>query len=92
MKEKSENYMSLINEVIVTIYLYTLISITDFNPNIESKSLSSLILLCVVFIAFGLNLLMVVVISIRQCWINRFKKSRKGTISNYQTNREAPKY
>jgi hypothetical protein len=54
---KTDNYMSLFNEFMVSIYIYGLILLTDFQSSRMNKDSLALILLYVISITLGVNCL-----------------------------------
>jgi hypothetical protein len=59
MDSKLENQMFIFNEVMVTVFIYILMSITEFNVEIDSdlRELQSWLLVGTLMLAVGVNLL-----------------------------------
>lgn len=55
MSEPSENKMALFNECMVTLYLYTLISLTDYNSVNNWKEECGILLSTIVILSFMAN-------------------------------------
>ena len=52
-----DNRMLMFNELIVTLYLYVLIMLTDFNESVDAFDTLAIILLGVIIVTFIFNLL-----------------------------------
>jgi Kef-type K+ transport system membrane component KefB len=55
LESNFENKMLLFNELMVTIYLYVLISLTDYNDDADLFDNCGIALLTIVLIAFAVN-------------------------------------
>ena len=53
--EGYENKFLLFNEAMVTLYLYLMILLTDYNSNISLRNIEGLMLLSIVFLSFTVN-------------------------------------
>ena len=56
-EDRIDNIFLMFNEVMVTVYLYVLILITDYNPSTDLYDLLSLILLSIFIVTLLANLL-----------------------------------
>ena len=56
-KDRNDNYMLLFNEITVTLYIYALIGLSDYNTSYEMYEKLGLALLAIVMFAFILNIL-----------------------------------
>ena len=57
MEDTGEHRMSIFNEIMVTLYLYLLVSLTDYNGENPLREQCGVVLLGVVLSAIGVNLL-----------------------------------
>jgi hypothetical protein len=86
LESKFENNMLLFNELMVSIYLYVLISITDFNDDADLFENCGIALLTIVMIAFAVNFIKFLFFFLRDLYRKIKAKCCKENIKgeNYQ--------
>ena len=86
LDEKFENSMLLFNEMMVSVYLYVLISLTDYNDDADLFENCGIALLTIVMLSFTVNFLKFVYFALRSIY-RRLKKHccSKGSSKNPDT-------
>lgn len=57
ISKAKDNWFSLINEILVSVYLFVLLGMTNLNTDIESREYFAIMLLTVVAVSFLINLI-----------------------------------
>jgi hypothetical protein len=68
MEKKFENSMLVFNELMVSAYLYVLISLTDYNDESDLFDSCGIVLLTIVMITFGVNFIKFLFTSIKDLY------------------------
>jgi Kef-type K+ transport system membrane component KefB len=74
LSDSFENSMLLFNEVMVTVYLYVLISLTDYNDDADLFENCGIALLTVVLFSFAINFIKFLYFIVREIYLKIKKR------------------
>jgi hypothetical protein len=90
MLSKLENYMLLFNEIMVSVYLYMLLCLTDYMGENDSRDLISLLLLSLVVFTVLVNLVKFLIVC-DWCFLIRKIKKKCSKLKKYAVDLEDKK-
>jgi hypothetical protein len=90
-KDPKQKFLSVFNEGLVTLYLFTLLALTDANPNAQLRETAALIFIAIVFTYLLANFscfLFVISVNLKLAWKNRrlLRSNKSNPISEPPTN------